>query len=380
MTLYDRYKKLKLQGGGPIQTPGVETIGSAIMGDPSSLIQTVGQMGAGIVDAADKPDPFSGAQSDLGAAIKGNFQGGTLGMIAGFLNNRKQRKEGMRQFNENIRTNNAADASRSAAALATNPSLLEGYKQSGYFAMGGLVEPGDPDPNDPKFKIRTLKPEEMSQWNQYLDFVKSKGYEGSAELNVRNKKMGENLFNEFKKANPNVTIGYDIVPSVQAEMVKLRDQAQSFARRRNDPNADKIMSNISAVDGWFGSQTSQFRFPSMTYQEYNNGQLVRNEDQGLVNGNMQTVGATYNAPPAAAPAQPAPGTMNQYGKPVPPGATIERMQDGYYYQDPQNGEWVKVKMENGGPVGASLHKMYMSGGYAKPLASDSSELIGNSHA
>lgn len=224
-----------------------------------------------------------------------------------------------------------------------------------YMAEGGMVDdffaPGSGGEDDPKFKTRSLTPGEMAQWNQYLDFVKTKGYEGSTDLNNRNKNLGESLFNDFKKNTPGVTIGYDIVPSVQAEMVKLRDQSQAFARRRNDPNADKIMANISPVDGWFGSQTSQFRFPSMTYQETRNGEVVANQDLGLLNGGLKPVGITADGgqPGAAPPAAAYSGPVNALnGKPVPKGVKIEKMQDGHYYEDPQSGDWVKVKMKTGG--------------------------------
>lgn len=154
--------------------------------------------------------------------------------------------------------------------------------------INGLI--GD----DPQPK-RRLSPKEMQEWNAFLQFTKQKGYEGSPELNKRDKGLGAQLFAEFKKSNPNVSIGYDIVPLVQNEMQELRKSTQSFLKRRNDPSADKVMSGISPVDGWFGSQTSQYRFPVMEQENYHNDQLVGKQNLGLVDASLSPVGAAQQS-------------------------------------------------------------------------------------
>lgn len=191
-----------------------------------------------------------------------------------------------------------------------------------------------------------LNPTEMQEWNSYLDFVKEQGFEGSTDLDIRDKKLGESLFGQYKTKNPKSTINYDIVPRVQQELTYLRDQAQGFARRQNDPNADKIMAGISPVDGWFGSKTSQYRFPSVTLNTINNGTLTSSQDQGLLNGNFQTSQpAKYTSP------------VTRLGnKPVPNGVKIEQLKDGYFYEDPNSGDLVEVdsrsisKLKKGGNI------------------------------
>lgn len=138
---------------------------------------------------------------------------------------------------------------------------------------------------------RRLQPQQMQEWNQFLDFVKTKGYEGSEDLNKRNKNLGQSLFNEFKTANPNVSINYDIVPDVQNEMQLLKGSTQDFFKRKNLPGAETIMEGISPVDGWFGSKTSQFRFPEATLVTKNNGQVVGQSNLGLVDSTLQATGA-----------------------------------------------------------------------------------------
>lgn len=172
----------------------------------------------------------------------------------------------------------------------------------------------------------TLTPKKMSEWNRLLDFLKQKGYEGSTKLD-KDKALGQSLFNEFKKANPGTSITYDIVPTVQREMEKLKESAQSFAERHKDPNAKQVMSGISKVDGFLGSKTSQFRFPEMTETSLHNGQVVSTANLGLVKGGLQPTGITGSATK----------------KPLPRGVTLQRVDGEDYYTDPSTGYLVKYE-------------------------------------
>lgn len=214
-------------------------------------------------------------------------------------------------------------------------------KQKGYFGWiaGGKKQTGGPN------ERRRLAPEEMQQWNQFLEFVKEQGYEGSPELNVKNKNLGSSLFDKFKTANPNVTIDYSIVPDVQNEMQVLGQSARDFAARRNDPNAANLMTGVSPVDSWFGSKTSQYRFPSATLVTKRNNQTVGQQNLGLVSGNIQATGV---------------GNIN---KPrIPQGVQIETLYDdqgnaiGKGYTDPTTGDTIELK------YGGRNKKGYQSGG------------------
>lgn len=333
------------------------------------------QLASGILDATAKPDPVSGRLSTgtvvgksalSGASAGASFGpigagvGAVLGAGLGLVQSGKEKREAKRMLSERNIVQQNEDNSRSAALLASDPSLLSGYRNSSYFAAGGsLVDGDDPKPVTP----RQLKPEELTQWNQFLDYVKAKGYEGSEELNNRSKALGESLFNDFRKENKNITIGYDIVPHVQTEMTKLRDNARDFAKRHNQAGWEKIMEGISPVDGWFGSKTSQYRFPNMMYNEFRNDSLVKSENIGLVDGSLKS-------------GKKVPATIT--GKKIPANAKIEKLEDGYYYEDEQTGDLIKVNMADGGQL-PSLHTTYMTGGTTRKLSSDSVEFKGNSH-
>lgn len=175
--------------------------------------------------------------------------------------------------------------------------------------------------NDPK----PLEPKQREDWNNYVNWLEKKGYKGSPLLDKKETGLARNLFDQFIKENPKSTINYETVKSVQYEMQKLRDAAQGFAARRNDPNAKNIMSGVSKLDGWPGSKTTSFKFPSMSEKQYYNNALQSQKNLGIVNPELK---------PATALAM----------KPVPAGVKIEKMSDGhFYYEDPSSGQLVFYK-------------------------------------
>jgi hypothetical protein len=176
-------------------------------------------------------------------------------------------------------------------------------------------------------KVATKTPEttvvlsqtQMRDWNAFVDFVESKGYKGSKELDVKGAGLGKKLMDEFKKLHPETSVNYEMVAQVQQAMVGVQKTAQEFSKRRNDPDAENIMGNISKVDGWPGSKTTQFKFPLLREVSYENNVVVGEKNKGLVGANFLT------------------------GKSVPPGAKVEKLAGGYYYEDPDTGDLVKLK-------------------------------------
>lgn len=227
--------------------------------------------------------------------------------------------------------------------LMNNIAMNQGPGSETPQAADGAQLSGGGDPTNPP--IRRLQPTEMQQWNGYLDFVKQKGYEGSKELNAKNKGLGESLFNQYKAANKDVTIDYSIVPSVQNEMQQLRNTTQDFLSRKGLPGADKVMNGVSKVDGWMGSQTSQFRFPEATLVQDVNGKAVHQQSLGLVDSNLQSE------------KNPIPKTV------LPKGVTPFQDRNGQWmYEDPQTGDLHPYQMKNGG----KLKKAMMENGGIVP--------------
>lgn len=171
--------------------------------------------------------------------------------------------------------------------------------------------------------IRTVSSKERNDWNSFIDFVESKGLQGSEKLDKGSDALAKSLFTEYKKLNPKTTLTYELVPSIQYEMQKLKQNVQGFAERRNDPNAKNLMSFVSKVDGWFGSRTSQSKFPFMIENDYHNNNLVSSENLGLIGADMT------------------PEKKAEMMKKIPKGAKLEKLDGGIFYEN-EDGDLVKV--------------------------------------
>lgn len=190
--------------------------------------------------------------------------------------------------------------------------------------ISSLFDGGGDDPSTQK-----LSPQQMKDWNGYVDYVEKMGYKGSTELDKKSTGLARKLFDNYLKENPSASIKYDDVKKVQMEMEELKNNVQGFAKRRNDPNAEKLMSGISKVDGWPGSRTTQYKFPIMQEVSYHNNELVSNRNLGLMGGDMKPTGQQ--------------GIASGIAKKLPPNVKLEKLQDGYYYEDPQTGDLVKYQ-------------------------------------
>lgn len=180
----------------------------------------------------------------------------------------------------------------------------------------GPTDPGDEVPKD-------LTPRQRSEWNAYVDWLDTKGYKGSPLLDKKATGLASGLFEQFKKENPDVTLTYENISQVQTEMQKLRENVQAFEKRRGAKDADTLMSGISQVDGWPGSKTTSFKFPSMTIQEFRNNELVTKKNLGIVDYNFK------------------PSESTATKKKLPKGVKLETMSDGRkYYEDPESGNMV----------------------------------------
>ena len=202
------------------------------------------------------------------------------------------------------------------ASAGINPADSTTERKSKIENVGGIeVKAG--------LKIRELTNAERVDWNNFIDFVESKGLKGSDKLGKGSENLAKSLFAEYKKLNPTTTVNYDIVPSVQYEMQVLRQNVQGFEERHKNPNAKNLMNYISPVDAWFGPQTSESKYFNVTLNQYHNDNLVSSEDLGLANSRLE------------------PEKMARIMKNVPKGAKVEQLADGYYYEN-SDGDLVRI--------------------------------------
>ena len=137
-----------------------------------------------------------------------------------------------------------------------------------------------------------LTPQQKMQWNQFIDYLDKAGYKGSPLLDNKNTALGGKLIEQYKKANPDFSLGYDNVKDVQQELQDYRNNVvnqynQGKAVVDGVKSADEIMAGLSPVDGWLGSKTSSWKFPVAT--------TTSQTPQGTVKKDYGTDIAAYNA-------------------------------------------------------------------------------------
>lgn len=175
----------------------------------------------------------------------------------------------------------------------------------------------------------SLTPQQRKEWNAYVDYVEKRGYRNSPMLDRKETGLATSLFNDFKKENPNTTISLDHIASVQSEMQNLAKAAQAFEARRGNPNAPNIMQGTSKVDSWPGSKTTSFKFPDMNLIQQVNSVPVSNTNLGILDSNLKPTDSLARK------------INTTVTTPLPAGVKLEKMADGYYYEDPKTGEWRK---------------------------------------
>lgn len=114
-----------------------------------------------------------------------------------------------------------------------------------------------------------LSDKQKMEWNRLIDFMDKEGYKGSEHLDNRDTNLGKFLFQKFQAQNPDVTIRYEDVPRVQTELQNYRqhliqqfkDKKMQASTEIKDPEKE-IMPGLSKVDGWLGSKTSSYKFPT----------------------------------------------------------------------------------------------------------------------
>lgn len=125
-----------------------------------------------------------------------------------------------------------------------------------------MTGPGDLSP-------AALPIEKKQNWNNFIDYLDKAGYKGSTALDNRDTNLGKTLLAKYNTIYPKQAVSYDDVPSVQNELQNYRQSLinkwkAGKASSDGVKNEDDIMPGLSKVDGWLGSKTSSYRFPSAT--------------------------------------------------------------------------------------------------------------------
>ncbi len=125
-------------------------------------------------------------------------------------------------------------------------------------------------------------------WNQYVDFLESKGLKGHPSLDKDG--LGNRMIEEYKKVNPNTTLSVDKIIPIQKEFQKYRDWSlgqikEGKAAFGEGVNEDNYMKSLSQVDGLAGQRTTSFKFPTSYLKYLENNKLQKVENQGFATVN-----------------------------------------------------------------------------------------------
>jgi hypothetical protein len=198
------------------------------------------------------------------------------------------------------------------------------------------------DTGGQELKLPEIAPEKKQAWNQYVDWLDTKGMKGSKQLD--SKGLGNKMIEEYNKENPDSGLSVDDVRGVQETMFRTAEAARAFDKRRGGKESDKIMEGTSKFDGYAGSKTTSFKFPSATAVTKHNDQVTSVKGLGLTDSNLQATGVGGNTQVLSR------GTVSQVGvlmghdgKRVPKGAKIETNREGQRMYQNDDGDLVIIK-------------------------------------
>lgn len=204
-------------------------------------------------------------------------------------------------------------------AVATQPAwnfLGQGnmYTPAAYYGGGARYQKGGDVNYEPPASYVPSSPQQRRNWNQFLDYLESKGVAGSQELDNRDSSLGLQYLDEYNKDNPKAQVDKSFIPVSQYESWLIRKQ-HSFPTLTKD-EATRAFNNfspvynqapISGVDGWLGQLTSKQYYPAFrsdeTFNRANGAQEKKSYDYGVnfedyirANSNPQLM-EQYRVPP-----------------------------------------------------------------------------------
>lgn len=190
---------------------------------------------------------------------------------------------------------------------------------------GGNVTTTTPSQDVPR-----MTPDQISYFNNFLDYVKDKGLQGSTKLNTGD--LNQQLYGDYAKNNPGVNLPLsDLTRMAQNEQQLQKQFDVNFTQRKDPTKAGAVQdASISPLDSFFGSETSKRYIPTATQANYVNGKLVQQKNLGFVPNSLNTNTASSK-------------------KPVPSWADVIETSDGKGYYD-ENSNFVKLQAGGGTPI------------------------------
>lgn len=120
-----------------------------------------------------------------------------------------------------------------------------------------------------------LTSNERTFWNGFCKYVELMGFKGSPQLDNHNKGISFVLFSNYCSLQQKQYDYTAFVTRVQIEISAYRakslEQIHAGKATCNCTTDSEFMPGLSVIDGWAGSKTTSWYFPSDTVPVYRNG-------------------------------------------------------------------------------------------------------------
>lgn len=158
-------------------------------------------------------------------------------------------------------------------------------------SLSSLKTLGEEDPK----KDAEVSSRLRQDWNNYTEYLKSKGLKGHPSLD-KNDRFNKEI-DEYRKVNPNTTVTRESVWDIQKELSKYRDYSINELRNKRamyvdakspngrfvepNENLDLYMKDLSKIDGKAGHRTTNYQFPLSYMKTFMNDKLQSVENKGF---------------------------------------------------------------------------------------------------
>lgn len=123
-------------------------------------------------------------------------------------------------------------------------------------------------------------PEQRANWNKLLRFVYERGLSGSKDLDRKDQSLGYKILEEYNKLNPKNQVPKEFIQIAQYENDLIRRKG-AFPKLGEDESATIYeflppmykSKEVSPVDGWLGSRTSQLAYPIFSQSDNMGGKV-----------------------------------------------------------------------------------------------------------
>lgn len=123
-------------------------------------------------------------------------------------------------------------------------------------------------------KIPVLTADQKKDWNSFVDFIKSKGLQGSPDLDKRDKRLAESIMTEYVKSNPKSSLNPKLIGNIQSELIKANELARKITGQGMAQSSANLPEQLSKVDDWAGSVTTRTYFPTATTSD-DKGKVIK---------------------------------------------------------------------------------------------------------